>query len=266
MTAPNSVSSAALNHALVEMARDPSLAAGERDAAFRQVTFRVAQALSVQRSSIWLYNDLRNAIVCQNLFQASDGSHSAGLTLTSAAFPAYFKALDEERIVNADVAVQDPRTREFADVYLMPLGITSLDAPIASAVRLSGSCAWSTSASLASGPLRSRSLRPRWGTSWGRRSSTRSVAARSKPCASAELFRAVTHTATDAIIGTDAQGLITVWNGAAMRMFGVEEGDALGKPLEALVTLDQGEALGEAAARHSAARGYHRACSRLSPG
>ncbi len=52
---------------------------------------------------------------------------------------------------------------------------------------------------------------------------------------SEEKFRAITQTATDAILGIDNDGKITVWNEAAHRILGYTEKEALGKDLHNLI-------------------------------
>jgi len=97
----------------------------------RRVTQRASEVLDVERASVWLYNHDQSAIVCQDLFCRTQGSHEHGLKLESKSFPHYFAALDESRILAAHDACEDPRTREFRDPYLVPNGITSmLDIPI----------------------------------------------------------------------------------------------------------------------------------------
>jgi class 3 adenylate cyclase len=58
------------------------------------------------------------------------------MELAAADYPAYFQALELQRVLAADYAYTDPRTHEFSASYLAPLGIKSmLDVPI----RLGGS-------------------------------------------------------------------------------------------------------------------------------
>ena len=52
---------------------------------------------------------------------------------------------------------------------------------------------------------------------------------------SLERYQAVTHTATDAIISADDQGLIEDWNAGATRLFGYEQAAAVGQPLTMLI-------------------------------
>ena len=65
------------------------------------------------------------------MFDRTLNQHSHGLELAAADYPVYFQALGEERAIAAFDAQKDFRTREFAESYLIPLGITSmLDTPI----------------------------------------------------------------------------------------------------------------------------------------
>jgi GAF domain-containing protein len=114
--------------ALLELIRMPKT---DLAAVFRRTTQLDAEMVGVQRVSIWLYNDDRSDIVCQDLFKLNSGSHERGLRLAKRDFPRYFAAMDESRILAADDAVSDPRTSEFTETYLQPFGITSmLDVPI----------------------------------------------------------------------------------------------------------------------------------------
>ncbi len=116
--------------ALVELLK--SLPPDVREA-FRRVTEQGARVLDVERVSVWLYDEPRSAIVCEDLFLRSRGKHEHGVRLAAADFPRYFSALEENRTVAARDACADPRTSEFAVGYLDVNGITSmLDAPIRS--------------------------------------------------------------------------------------------------------------------------------------
>jgi PAS domain S-box-containing protein len=103
---------------------------GVRDA-FRQINEIAARALEVERASIWLFNADRSRIVCHDLYEAGDGSHTAGEELLARDYPFFFAAVEEDRTIAADDAHNDSRTHEFSDPYLKMFGISSiLDAPI----------------------------------------------------------------------------------------------------------------------------------------
>jgi GAF domain-containing protein len=116
---------------LVKLATSRILEREGLDSALREITESAAHTLEVERVNIWLYDENRTKIECIEHYNLTTGWHSRGFELTAANFPSYFKALEEERIIAAHDAHSDPRTREFSDSYLTPLGISSmLDAPI----------------------------------------------------------------------------------------------------------------------------------------
>ncbi len=96
-----------------------------------KVTEIASETIGVERLSIWLYDEPKTSMRCIDLFELSKKNHSEGLILSSKKFPAYFKALESNRIIDANDAHTDLRTYEYSESYLTPLGITSmLDAPL----------------------------------------------------------------------------------------------------------------------------------------
>lgn len=127
------------NRTLIELTRDRASSGGDLTGALRSLTEAAARTLEVRRVSVWLYDEGRTAIDCLELYDAERDLHESGSRLTAAAYPAYFAALEEERAIDAHNAHSDPRTREFSESYLTPLGITSmLDAPIRAGGRVLG--------------------------------------------------------------------------------------------------------------------------------
>lgn len=117
--------------ALARMIRGGVMQAVQLEAAFRLITEEIAHAMEVERVSIWRYDQNRSSIICQVLYEADTRCHSSGLELHGRDYPAYFRAMAQNEIIAADDARQDPRTCEFTDSYLAPLGITSmLDTPL----------------------------------------------------------------------------------------------------------------------------------------
>lgn len=127
------------NRLLVDLARDPALEAGDLPAMLARITEVASEALQVARASVWLYDDARTAIRCLDLFERSTGGHSEGVVLGAVDFPGYFAALTADRTIPATDAHTDPRTKEFSEPYLRPLGIGAmLDIPIRRAGRMIG--------------------------------------------------------------------------------------------------------------------------------
>ena len=113
------------------MATNADIYSGQRTEAFHIISRIAAQSLDVARASIWFFTEARAAIRCADLYEQQTHRHSSGIELPATAFPRYFAGLNTERSIAADQARTDPRTSEFADSYLAPLGITSmLDVPI----------------------------------------------------------------------------------------------------------------------------------------
>ena len=116
---------------LLELATNADIYSGQRTEAFHVISRIAAQSLDVARASIWFFTEARAAIRCADLYEQQTHRHSSGIELPATAFPRYFAGLNTERSIAADQARTDPRTSEFADSYLAPLGITSmLDVPI----------------------------------------------------------------------------------------------------------------------------------------
>ena len=96
-----------------------------------EVTRVAAETLGVARASIWRFARDQQALVCRSLFEGSKAAHTDGMVLRTEDYPAYFRALAAGDVIAASDACSDPRTHEFAEGYLRPLGIASmLDAPI----------------------------------------------------------------------------------------------------------------------------------------
>jgi len=108
-----------------------SVYADDLTATAKRITEALAEAIDVERASIWLYNKEQNAIECTDLFVRTKKEHSAGTVLNASDFPNYFKTVATQRTLAAENAHTDPGTSEFSEVYLRPLGINSmLDVPI----------------------------------------------------------------------------------------------------------------------------------------
>ena len=125
--------------AIITMATQPAMAAGERDETFRTITDSSATALRVDRVGVWLLGDDDHSMCCMDLFDRRHGQHTAGASLDLDGCRLYREALDGGRVIDADDAVGDPRTREQAASYLEPHGVASLlDAPVRMAGKVAG--------------------------------------------------------------------------------------------------------------------------------
>jgi signal transduction histidine kinase len=117
--------------ALVALATSSAARHGRMAELARLATAAVAAHVDVARVSVWLLDDARTRLELLDLFEVAGQIHGQGLVLEASDYPAYFDALRESRAVAAHDAWTDPRTCEFRDVYLSPLGIRAmLDATV----------------------------------------------------------------------------------------------------------------------------------------
>jgi PAS domain S-box-containing protein len=124
------VRSARQREALIALASQRVSPGGAQVQELRQILEVAADTLAVARVSVWRFDPQRTAIECLDLFDAVSGQHSSGAILEARTHPSYFAALVNEEIIGADDALTDPRTAEFLDDYLRPVGIGAmLDVP-----------------------------------------------------------------------------------------------------------------------------------------
>ena len=116
---------------LLRVSQNADIDKGELDVASRLIINSVCEGLQITRAGIWLYDDMQTLVQCTLLIDKGNDLDHESLVLTRKDFPHYFEALDSERTIAAHDALTDVATFEFAEVYLTPLGISSmLDVPI----------------------------------------------------------------------------------------------------------------------------------------
>lgn len=101
------------------------------DQTIAHIAAGAARMMNVARVGLWFFDSNETAIVCGHLHTDGEPAFGPGTRLAAADYPRYFGALAEGRVVAVADAHHDPRTSEFTDGYLVPLGVTSmLDVPI----------------------------------------------------------------------------------------------------------------------------------------
>ena len=115
-----------LQAATIALATDQSIAAGQIDEAIRSITETAASAMDVARVSVWLFSAAGDQLHSLDLYEVGENKHSSGTILKADRFPQYFKAIRRDKSISAGDARRDPRSSEFNDSYLIPLGIASL--------------------------------------------------------------------------------------------------------------------------------------------
>ncbi|MEH2051821.1 sensor histidine kinase [Nostoc sp.] len=111
---------------LAELTNHKALFEGNLETAFKVITEKAANALEVERVSVWLFNDQRTKLQCISLYERSNQKHSAGLERNLADYLIYYKAV----VALSTIAIIDTRTdlrvQELWDKLLEPNNIVSL--------------------------------------------------------------------------------------------------------------------------------------------
>ncbi|MCX8015442.1 MAG: PAS domain S-box protein, partial [candidate division WOR-3 bacterium] len=101
------------------------------ETAIKRILEADAKIINVERVGLWVFTDDKTKLVCQALYLKSKNTHIKGVILDALKYPNYFKALTCGRVIPADDARKDKRTREFTKDYLIPYNITSMmDVPV----------------------------------------------------------------------------------------------------------------------------------------
>jgi PAS domain S-box-containing protein len=120
-----------LNGVLVDLAKQGAADTSDVQDALRRITETSSRTMPVARASVWMVDERRTRIWCLDRYDVTTGRHTCGLELKRTDYPKYFDALEENVTIAAADAFADPRTAEFGDAYLRPLGIGAmLDAPV----------------------------------------------------------------------------------------------------------------------------------------
>jgi PAS domain S-box-containing protein len=196
-----------------------------------------AQTLHVERVSLWRFGDRRDDLQCADLFERTAHRHTAGAVLRREHSPEYFQAIERERVIAADDAHSDPRTRAFAEAYLQLHGIGAmLDVPlrqrdmtigVVCVEHVGGARAWTVDErnfALSVTNLISAAM-----AEHEREQAVRRLAENEAR------VRLVLDTAHDAFVGMHADGSVVAWNRQAAAIFGYSREEAIGRPLASLI-------------------------------
>jgi len=105
------------------------------DEKLKAILVKCAEVIDVERCGIWFFNKDKKEIFPKIIYRKSENDTVSGKPIKKLPNSSYFKALENFHTIDAHDALTDPRTSELAEIYFIPLGITStLDV----AIRLGG--------------------------------------------------------------------------------------------------------------------------------
>lgn len=127
--------------ALLEITSHPAVKEAKTDEAFAVIAQIGLATLSVDRVSIWIYEDNDTKIRCITTAHSDGTTHKyqKGTVLQRDFYPNYFTIIEKERVIAANEAISDPRTKELAIPLFVPNNIQSvLDISIRQSVKTVG--------------------------------------------------------------------------------------------------------------------------------
>ena len=106
---------------------------------FKIIMAAGAKVLEVERLSICFFNEDTTSLISTSTYSLKNNNYLPGITFHKNDYPRFFQELTSNRIVDANDAMDDPRTSELAENYLKPLEITSImSIPIRAAEKVIG--------------------------------------------------------------------------------------------------------------------------------
>ena len=120
-----------LNNVLIEQSHNHLFYEGDVTNGAKALVKEVTNSIDADRCSIWLYNEDKTSILCEQLYVKAEDKFYQNVELFEKDFGGYFEHLTIDPIIVANDAETHPATKCFTESYLKPLGIKSmLDVPI----------------------------------------------------------------------------------------------------------------------------------------
>lgn len=120
-----------LNDVLIAQSHNNLFYEGDVSNGAKILVKEVTSSIDTDRCSIWLYNEDKTSILCEQLYVKSEETFYQNIELFKKDFGEYFEHIIIDPIIVANDAETHPATKCFKDSYLKPLGIKSmLDVPI----------------------------------------------------------------------------------------------------------------------------------------
>jgi len=121
--------------ALGEISFSPHLFSGDVHGLSARLTEISSSVLSVERASVWLFNNNEDELRCIDLYEVLYDRHSYDGILKRREYVNEFEALSTAKYIDADDPLTDPRTAGYVKGYLKPNRITSM---LDAVIRVSG--------------------------------------------------------------------------------------------------------------------------------
>ena len=99
-----------LNSSLIWQARNECFYAGDISGSAKLITREISVVTGADRVSIWLYTEDKKSIICEQLYVKADNRFQSDIELKNDDFPGYFESLENDPIIVANDAENNPST------------------------------------------------------------------------------------------------------------------------------------------------------------
>ena len=125
--------------ATLALVQDRTVFEGSLSITTKQVTILAAQALVVDRVSVWVFEEQTQSLYCLDSYDRIADQHSVGGKLIRTQYPGYFEALNSGHLIAAAQARQDSHFNELVAGILAPQQIGArIDVPFQTQGTLAG--------------------------------------------------------------------------------------------------------------------------------
>ncbi len=119
-----------LNSGIISISQNHLVHSDNLQTSLQEILVFTAHTADVSRISVWELDEGKDHIKGVVCYDALSKQFTVPGLLSRALYPTYFQHLLQEKIIVAEDAIKDTKTKEFTDTYLLPLGIKSMmDAP-----------------------------------------------------------------------------------------------------------------------------------------
>jgi K+-sensing histidine kinase KdpD len=115
-----------LNGVLISQSRNPLFYEGEIVEGAKTLTKEVAEVTQIDRVSLWLFNDDKDELICQQLYINSDDKWVTDIVIKETDHPKYFENIRRNPVMIIDDVEHDSIVSGFSDGYLRRLKISSM--------------------------------------------------------------------------------------------------------------------------------------------
>ena len=115
-----------MRDAAVALTRDPHLARGDFEIFARHAVKVCCEVLQLSSADVWLFDEDKQQLTMTTYYSLALDQYRSGLIHRADQSPVYFEEVIKTKVIDAFDAQNDPRSREFNELTLVPMNIKSI--------------------------------------------------------------------------------------------------------------------------------------------